>query len=352
MIIFQNRQTVHFFIYMGISMRPVLLCLLAITLSQTSLVYAQELAELRPYSRLLVFTGFTRPEKEMILSSEVSGKCKEIRVDVGDTVTSPDVAKIDDTFIRLDIQQNRIAQQKTLRQLELEEKTLARFTNLMQNNSTAQANFDEAAFNAENLRLNLQNLKAEETRLKEMLERHTLYAPRGWRVMQRYIEPGEYIRQSEPVLKLGSFDRLIIPFLLTYEEIELLQNMENIVLALPDINTTVPAKIYQIAPDFDEQRKKISIELITAMSSDTEITYWRGGLRAKLKITGKTEPDTFLVPFTALVSRYEANWVITENGSQKRVILLGKNTIGDEAIITGSNLSAGERVLTSPTMDQ
>jgi len=340
----------YFFMSMGFSMRSALLCLLALTLCQTSPVYAKELVELRPYSRQLVFTGFTRPAKEMILSSEVSGKCNEILLDVGDTVISPDVAKIDDTFIRLDIQQNDIAQQKTLRQLELEEKTLARFTNLMQNNSTAQANFDEAAFNAENLRLNLQNLKAEEERLKQMLERHTLHAPLGWHVMQRYIEPGEYIRQGEPVLKLGNFDRLIIPFLLTYEEIDLLKNMGKILLNLPEINTTVPVEIYQIAPDFNEQKKKISIELITIMPRESEAALWRGGLRAKLKITGKTEPDTFLVPFTALISRYEANWLITEDGTQKRVILLGKSTTEDEAIITGENLSAGEKVLASPTM--
>lgn len=340
----------YFFLCKGFSMRTVLLCFLAFMLCQASQSYAQELIELRPYSRQLVYTGFTRPAKEMILSSEVSGKCKELLLDVGDTVNSPDVAKIDDTFIRLDLQQNDIAQKKTLRQLELEEKTLARFTNLMQNNSTAQANFDEAAFNADNLRLNLQNLKAEETRLKELLARHTLQAPIGWQVMERYIEPGEYIRQGEPVLKLGNFDRLIIPFLLTYEEIDFLQNMKKILLNLPDINTSVPAEIYQISPDFNEQKKKTRIELITIMTNEAKMTQWRGGLRAKLKITGKTESDTFLIPFTALISRYEANWLVSEDGTQKRVILLGKSSIEDDAIITGQNLSAGEKVLASPTM--
>jgi RND family efflux transporter MFP subunit len=329
-----------------------LLYLLALTLDSPSNVHAQELFELRPYSRQLIFTGFTRPVKEMVLSSEVSGKCVEILIDVGDTVNYPNVARIDDTFTRLDIQQNGIAQKKILRQLELEEKTLARFTNLMKNNSTAQANFDEAAFNADNLRLNLQNLKAEEKRLKEMLDRHTLQAPLGWQVIHRYIEPGEYIRQGEPILKLGSFNRLIIPFLLTYEEMDLLQNMEQILLNLPDIDTTVVAEIYQIAPDFNEQKKKISIELITSLPQGLNTAQWRGGLRAKLNIGGKTEADTFLVPIDAIIRRYEANWLISEDGTQKRVILLGTSTTGNDAIITGSNLSAGERVLASPTLDQ
>lgn len=349
-----NKLNIYFFICMGFSMRTALLAFffLALILDQTSQAYAQDLFELRPYSRQLIFTGFTRPEKEMVLSSEISGKCIEILFDVGDTVNSPNVAKIDDTFTRLDIQQNGIAQKKILRQLELEEKTLARFTNLMKNNSTAQADFDEAAFNADNLRLNLQNLKAEEKRLKEILDRHTLHAPLGWQVMHRYVEPGEYIPLGEPVLKLGNFDRLIIPFLLTYEEIDLLQNMEQILLSLPDIDTTVVAEIYQIAPDFNEQKKKISIELITSLPQSPTTTQWRGGLRAKLKIAGKTESDTFLVPITAIIRRYEANWLMSEDGTQKKVILLGTTTTGNDAIVTGNNLSAGERVHVSPTLDK
>lgn len=332
-------------------MRTITLCFLTLILLLPSAPHAQDLVELRPYSRQLYFTGFTRPVNEMILSSEVSGKCREILLDVGDTVRSPDVVKIDDTFIRLDLQQNGIEQKKTLRQLKLEEKTLARFTNLMQNNSTAQANFDEAAFNADNLRLNLQSLKAGEIRLKEKLARHTLQAPVGWQVIERYIEPGEYIRQGEPLLKLGDFNQLVVPFLLTYEELDLLKDIDKIHLNLPDLNTSVLSKIYRIAPDYNEQQKKIRVELITLEPTKSTKAQWRGGLRAKLKIRGKTEPDTYIVPFTSLISRYDANWVIHENGTQVKVILLGKSATGNEAIITGENLSPGDRILSSPKME-
>lgn len=322
--------------------------LVVIIICSSAPISAQELVELRSYSRQLLFTGFTRPVTEMILSGEVSGKSTDILYDVGDIVSTAEVAKIDDTFIRLDLEQNAIAQKKTLRQLQLEEKTLARFTNLMQSNSTAQADFDEAAFNADNLRLNLQSLKAEESRLLEMLQRHTLHAPVGWRIIQRFIEPGEYIRQGEPVLKLGDFSRLTVPFLLTYEELVLLQDMENIVVQLPDINSAVGAEIYRISPDFNEQTNKIKVELITQKSPAAIDERWRGGLRAELRITGKKEFATFLVPFKALISRYEANWLISRDGTPKRVILLGKSEKGDDAIVTGKDLSTGDSVLAAP----
>ena len=309
---------------------------------------AQELTKLQPYSRQLLFTGFTRPVKEMTLTGEVSGKCMEIRLDVGDTVTTPDVVEIDATFILLDLKKNAIAQQMTLHNLELEEKNLARYTKLMQNNSTAQATFDEAVHNTHVLRLNLQSLKAEEKRLNELLQRHTLYAPVGWQVLQRYVEPGEYIRQGEPILKLGNFTRLVVRFLLTYDELNLLQSMEDITLGLVDINSTVSAAIYRVAPDFNEEKKKISVELITRETPAETKIRWRGGLRAQLRIDGKQESTTFLVPFSALISRYEANWVVTEDGTRKKVILLGRSEMGNDAIISGNNLSAGERIVAFP----
>lgn len=309
---------------------------------------AQEFIELQPYSRERVFTGFTRPLQEMVLTGEVSGKCVDIFVDVGDKVESADVVEIDSTFIRLDLEQNVISQKKTQEQLDLEEKTLKRFTSLIQKNSTAQANYDEALFSANNLKLTLEGLKAEETRLKELLERHILKAPLGWMVLERFIEPGEYIRLGEPVLKLGDFNQLTVPFLLSFEELELLEKMEKIKLHFPELNRAVVAEIYRISPGFNEEKKKISVELITSGESQAGPIEWRGGLRTQLKIDGKKEQHTYLVPFTALISRYDANWLVSAEGTRKKVVLLGRSETGDKAIVAGDELYAGEKVYASP----
>ena len=311
---------------------------------------AQETVTLQPHARELLFTGFTRPVVKMTLAAEVSGKCREMHVDVGDIVPEDGVVtEIDDIFVRLDLTKNRIERQKTVRQLELEEKNLSRYTSLIQENSTAQAIYDEALQNTQVLKLTLQGLQAENNRLEELLTRHTLRAPKGWRVIERHIEPEEYIRQGDPILELGNFNSLIVPFMLTYEELELLRGMENITLFLPDLGRSIAAEIFRVSPFFDEQKKKIRVELRTMVQSAENGHDMRGGLRAQLKIRGKVEDSAFQVPISALLTRYDARWVIAEDGTHHLVMLLGKSPGGDRAIITGATLSKGERILVSPT---
>lgn len=315
-----------------------------------SQVFAEELVKLQPYAREISFTGFTRPIKELSIAAEISGKYIAVLVDVGDSVRGDGVvAEIDSTFVRLDLEKNKLVQKQTELQLALANKTLARFKNLINKNSTAQATYDETVLNAEVLELTLKALKNEQERLTEHLERHTLHAPVGWDVTQRLVEPGEYVRQGEPILRLGNFKTLLIPFLFTYEELSLLQRMERLTLYLPDLDGEVEAKFYRVAPDFDENRRKISVDLMVTKEAMGSHSVLRGGLRAQLRIKGKTEQNSFTIPSTALISRYDAHWLLAPDGKQQKVILLGTTEDGKELIVNGSELTAEDLFVADPS---
>ncbi|MFN2354222.1 MAG: efflux RND transporter periplasmic adaptor subunit [Desulfopila sp.] len=316
---------------------------LVLLLFSLSVVYAEEMVDLCPYARQLSFTGFTRAIQEMTVAGEISGRYIAVHVDVGDTTREGGVAEIDPTFVRLDIEKNRIARQKTVRRLELEKKTLQRYTSLIKKNSTARATYDEALLNSEILKLSLQELHAEENRLDEMLKRHTLRTPKGWRVIERFVEPGEYVRQGEPVLQLGNYARMSIAFQLTYEQLELLRNQEDLRLFLPDLQQQVKTSILRVSPDFDARKKKIDVELMVR-GSDLQGSAGRSGLRALLTLQGKEEAGTFLVPRSAVRGGYDAHWLIDGQGKRHKVILLGTTESDDEAIISGNSLSVGQRV--------
>lgn len=314
----------------------ILLCFL-------SVAFAEELVDLRPYARQLSFTGFTRALEKMTVAGEVGGMYTAVHVDVGDTIKEEVVAEIDPTFVRLDIEKNRIAQEKNLRRLELEKKTLQRYTNLIKKNSTARATYDQALLNSQILKLSLEELRAEEDRLRELLTRHTLRAPQGWQVIQRFVEPGEYVRQGEPVLHLGNFETMSVAFQLTYEQLTLLRNQEDLHLFFPDLQQQVNASILRISPDFDARQNKIDIELMVR-GNDLLGPPGRSGLRALLTLQGKEEEGAFLVPRSAVTGSYDAHWLIDGEGKQHRVILLGTTASGSEAIITGNSLSVGQQV--------
>ncbi len=332
---------------------PLIIWLILLCCSNNSLVYASELVKLRPYTREVSFIGFTRPVKEMTVAAEIDGKYTSVLVDVGDKVGSEGVvAKIDPTFVKIDITKNQIEQRKTERQLALEKKTLARFEKLINQGSTTQATYDDALLRAEVLELSLKSLKNEENRLRERLERHTLYGPVGWQVTQRLVEPGEFVRQGEPLLKLGDFNSLVVPFLFTYEELRLLRDMPALQLYFSDLGKSVDAIVYRVAPDFDDTKRKIATELIIESATVQATENLRGGLRTRLTIAGKIEKNSYRIPHSAIINRYEAHWLLTPEGEQRKVILLGSSEDGNDAIINGGNLSQEDVFVTKPDLQK
>ncbi len=311
---------------------------------------ANETFELLPYQHTLTMTGYTRPVREMIVTSEVSGICLDMAVDVGDTVApSGKISKVDRTFIELDIKANTLAQKLTKRQLQLEKKNYDRYTTLLTKQSTPQATLDEVSLNLDINKLQLQKLKNEEIRLQELYKRHLLTGPPGWLVMARMKEPGEYINKGDPVVTLGDYRKLLIPLALTFNELKVLQQITQIELYLPDIGTSVTGKIFRTAPGFDPSTRKISTELIIAGQPQSPEKNLRGGLRVEVQLVSPKQQNTFLVPVSALLNRYEAYWLVAPNKERQRVLYLGRSDNENFALISSSTLTSGSLFLKNPS---
>ncbi len=323
-----------------------------IVLPGTQLI-AAEIFELQPYLRTITLTGFTYPRQEMTVTSEVSGRCLEIYGDIGDRVPeSGEFVKIDTTFIQLDIEANAIARQQTIRQLEEEEKSLKRYTTLLSQKSTPQARLDEVNLAADLHRLTLKNLKNEATRLQERLSRHTLTAPQGWQVIERFTESGEYIQAGKPVARLGDFTRLIVPLAVTYSELQAISVQQQLSLYLPDIDKNVTGTVYRSSPVFDAVTRKIHIDLIVNATQPDLPEPLRGGMRIELEFVSPETTRSFIVPKSALINRYEATWLVQPDGSRVQVIYLGTTENGKSAIVSGETLQPGQSFQTTPQLSQ
>jgi len=311
-------------------------------------VCARDTFKLQPYKRDISLVGFTGPRSTQVLSSEIGGKLEQVFVDMGDVVP-PDgrVAILDDTFIQLEIEQNSILQQQLERELLLEKKTLARYEKLITRNSTAQSTFDEAQLRADVLDIKLKSLENEKRTLQEKLIRHTLRGTPGWRVIDRFAESGEYLRQGEPLVSLGDFAQPLVSFLLSIEELNLLRDMKDVELELPEIKKGVPAQIHRISPDIDLKSRKVRVDIALRPVEAGAQNLLRGGLRAKLTIKGKIEPDQYIVPTSSLTSRYQASWLTASTGDTVQVIVVGRVNPSD-TIVSGGSLSQDQQYLTEP----
>jgi len=315
-------------------------------------VYGTEYITPKPYERTTLLTGLTRPRQVINVSSEVSGKCITVYAEVGNAVPPPGIlADIDDTYIRLDLEANRLERERVQRQLVTEKKTLQRYTTLREKNSATQAKLDEVKLSADLHELTIQALNNQQQRLSETLDRHKIKVPEGWLLIERMIEVGEYVQPGQSIAKLGDFRQLIIPFALSFPEMNALKQRESITLFLPDLNIQTSARIYRISPAFVEATKKISIELIIDNKREKSSEVIRGGLRAEMKLRLKESKNTFILPFSSVINRYDAYWVVNDQKERIKVIYLGTTDDGVSVIVSAQELSETDKLFKSIPAD-
>lgn len=315
-------------------------------------VFANDMGKfsLRPYSKSVTLTGYTQPFKQITVSSEITGRCVSVLADTGDIIQKNRlVARIDSTFIELDLAANLLAREEAERQLTEEEKTLARYVTLIKQKSTPQARLDEVRLAADLHRIAQKKLANEKKRLEEKLNRHTITAPPGWIVIDKFIEAGELVQSGQAIARLGDFSRLLIPLSVTFQELQSLSRATELKIFLPDIDQHVPGKIYSSSPVFDPKTRKIEVKIqIEASHPDLAEHQLRGGMRAELAIESQTVTQSFLVPTTALIRRYDTHWLKKPTGDLIPVIVLGTTGGGNVTIISGNQLGEGQHYLNSP----
>ena len=186
----------------------------------------------------------------------------------------------------------------------------------------------------------------------ERLERHTIAAPPGWLVASRSVEPGQWVNTGQTVGTVGNFDRLLVPFALTQQELAILKRMERISLRFPDKEAvgaaddavTVPARIERISPDYDPETRKIAVDL----EVDEAPFPLRGGLRAELVLPLPDPGGAVEVPATALTRAYE-DWFLTRpDGERVRVVFMGHGAEGMRRV-SSPDVRAGDVFLEHPT---
>lgn len=305
--------------------------------------YCSETLEPKPYFREQLLTGFTKARQTVEVSSEVGGKCTAVHADIGNTIPPSGIlAEIESTYAQLDIRANRLEVESVKRQLVTENKMLQRYTTLLEKNSSTQAKLDEVALSADLHGMKIKTLTNQYQRLQENLDRHTIKAPPGWTMIDRMIEPGEYVRPGEPIAHIGDFNKLIIPLALSFKELQNFQNNPAVALYFPDLDLQTTGQIYRVSPTFSETTKKISVDLIVDAKHDDNII--RGGVRAELHLK-KLKKDAYILPLSAVINRYDAYWIVKENGDRMKVLFLGTTENGSSAIISSKELKGGDSVL-------
>lgn len=267
--------------------------------------------------------GYTRARHVMDIVSEEAGRCSRVAADIGDVVGKDGVfAALDNTYIDLAIDKNRVDQERLKNMIAYRAKEVRRCEKLVERETAAEATLDELRNKLDQSEFELDALKVEEANLKERRTRHLVRVPPGWTVIERRVEPGEWVSVGKCVGKVGDFQTLLVPFSLSPEEFNALGELKGTTelrFADEDENgLTLKASVERISPAFDPQTRKISVDLAVRRG----LPHMRGGLRAELILELPDASGAVVVSTSALSERYEEFWLTRPNGEQVRVVLL------------------------------
>lgn len=258
----------------------------------------------------------------MVLSTEVAGKVEHVFVDIGDTVSKDGkISCLDTTFSKIDIRstQNEIELAKV--DIAYYKKQVLRYSELERKNNVSVNQLDDMQRQLATAKHIEKSKKLLKQHQQEKLQRHCIKSPIGWLVEERYVDPGQWLDIGKPVVKVGNYSKLLVPFALSVDELNALQAIQkNLTVWLPEYQQYVPATIERISPAFDEKSRKIQVDLLL----EKNLPIYRGGLRVSLKLKIPDPDDIFLISSKALDSRFEENWITSKEGQSHRVELLGR----------------------------
>jgi RND family efflux transporter MFP subunit len=328
---------------------------LVLLLFAASPAFAAETFTARPSERTVTLSGFTRARATMELVSENSGRVKKVQGEIGDEIAADGVfARLDATFTRLELESNRVEQKKLQETIAYYDKEADRYRRLVSSESAALAKLDELDHQLATARRELESLKVQEKVLIERLSRYTVRARAGWKVIERDVEPGEWVAAGQVLGRAGDYRTLVVPFALAPDEYEsLMRDSGDLSLALPEKRKNVPASIHRVSPGFDRETRKIGVEL--AIDENALDGGKRGGIRCMLHLTMTDETDAVIVPASAVIERYEEHWLTRDGGEEVRVVVLGPGPAGENPFgsaetlrVSAPDVLPGQIFLTDP----
>lgn len=314
------------------SQRPFLLhayvvtCVL-LSLSVSSAVLAsndETLLTARPAFRLIGLTAFTRPRARLPLVSEVDGRIEEVFRDIGEPIGSDALfARIDDTFLRFQLKDTLLEKTRLADQVAFDEREVKRSETLAGKKHIAASQLDRTRQTLSNSTQAFQRAEVQLQILTEQIARTRVRAPPGWKVIERRIEPVQWVNAGERLGEVADFSTLLLPFALTPEQLTALRAMpQPLTVELPELGIHAPAAIYRINPALDRETRKILVDLALQQPIEPQ----RGGLRAELELE-LPDPDNLLIPKAAVHRGFEEHWVQPQRGDRVTIRLLGSMRI-------------------------
>lgn len=301
------------------------------------------LVEKRSLKPFVESVGTLKPGEEVIVSSQIDGILRELRVQEGSTVSKGMLlARIDDTDYRLELSRAEAAMRQMEASLSNLKVEFERKDALHKEGLVSRQQFDDIVMRRLLAEGEVERAKGALDLAREKLTKTKIHAPMAGAVKEKKVTPGDYIRNGTPLLYLTLNNPVKLNFTVTEKDVARLKIGQECLFrvdAFPD--REFKGKLNVIYPNLEERTRSLQLEALVPNSG----MLLKPGLFAHVTLYTGNAVDKAVVPITALL--YENNkvktFVVEGDKAKERFVRIGGKYGEYMEIVEG--LNGGEQLV-------
>lgn len=265
-------------------------------------VYLAEKKSVRPY---IEATGSLNPFEEVIVSAEVDGIIKDIKVDEGTPVSRGMLlATISETDYDLDVKRSEAALKQAEATFANTKLEFQRKSALYKEQLITQQQFDDVSTRLALAEADVERAKSTLSLAKQKLIKTKIYSPIDGFVKEKKVTAGNYARNGSNLFVVIKNNPLKLNFTVSEKEIGKLKKGQDVIFKVDAFgDKEFKGKVNIIYPSLEEKTRSLQVE---ALSPNTDSSL-KPGLFAKVILYTGEAKDAILIPAISLL--YEGDKV-------------------------------------------
>ena len=310
---------------------------------------------------LVQSVGRLVPDREVVVSAQVTGIVSRLNADVGAKVVSGEtLVTLDPTDYSLALNESRANLQSAKARLSAAENSYERARRLLPEKAITPELFDAAEAEVRVSRAQVAQLEAAVAIARQRLDKTSICVPFDGHVTQKLVELGQNVAIGDPVMAIADMQRMRVRIHINehdYVQLDKDDPVTVMVEAYPGV--PVPGRIDKIGIKADPRTNTFEVEVLF----ENRNFKCKAGLTARVFIQADLISDAIMIPQASVLFREDHKEVfIIEAGDKalSREVKLGRTqgarvrilqglAPGDDLVVTGGQyLETGDEVAVTP----
>lgn len=283
-----------------------------------------QVAEKRSVRPFIGTTGSLYPYEEVIVSAEVDGIIRDLKVNEGTPVVKGMLlAVISETDYELDVRRSEAALKQAEASFSNTKLEFKRKEALFKEQLVTQQQFDDVSTRLSLAEAELERAKSTLSLAKQKLFKAKIYSPIDGFIKEKKVTAGNYARNGSPLFVVIKNNPLKLIFTVSEKDIGRIKKYQDVSFKVDAFGEReFKGKVSIVYPSLEEKTRSLQVEALTP-NPDGSL---KPGLFARITLFTGELRDSILIPAISLI--YEGEqirvFVAEEGAAKSRIVKVGQ----------------------------